>query len=268
MDAEIYIITNLVNNKVYIGITKKKYGSTTYGYKQRFKKHIHNALGKTRNKECPKLYNAINKYGKDSFTIKLLEECTLENRAILEKQYISKYNSTDDRYGYNISLGGDGRSVALVDEDIRNKISKSQSKNGECNIKPYYNNGIQKGYYVKRRQDGKVIQKYFTSTKNTLEANYLSAKEFLADIKQNNINKYIPYNRETNLPKNISTLKNKKKTVEIGYLVLIKKHKIRKHFTNDTMENNLLNAKKYLEEVKTIYMNSGKPDSNNPQPSS
>lgn len=268
MEAEIYLITNIINKKVYIGTTKKKYGNIPYGYKKRFKKHIDNALSKTRNTECPKLYNAINKYGKESFIIELLEECLLENRAILEKQYIAKYNSTDDKYGYNISLGGDGRSVALVDENIRNKISKSQSKNGECNIKPYFDNGIHKGYYVKRRQDGKVIQKYFTSTKNTLEANYLLAKEFLADIKTNNIDKYIPYNRNTNLPINITILKNKKKTTEIGYLVLITKHKIRKHFTNDTMENNLLNAKKYLEEVKTIYMNSGKPDSNNPQPSS
>ena len=185
MEAEIYIITNLINDKKYIGITKKKYGDTLFGYKTRFKHHLVNAFTKSKSNDCPRLYNAIRKYGKDNFKIELLEECSMDERAEREKYYIQQYNTNNDEYGYNISLGGDGRSVSYVNEDIRLKISNSQITKGECNIKPYHRNNILVGYYVKRRERGMVYQKYFTSSEYTVEENYNYAVEFLNKIKNN-----------------------------------------------------------------------------------
>ncbi len=275
LDAEIYIITNLINNKKYVGITKEKYGNEDFGYLKRFNQHLINAFTKSKFNDCPRLYNSIRKHGKNNFKIELLQKCSINDRAKLEKEYIKKYNLNDDKYGYNISHGGDGRSVSEVNEEIRNKISLSQSNIGECNIKPYYKEGIQLGYYVKRRNKGKVYIKYFTSKKFSIDENYKKSKEFLEKLRSNldniELNKY---NRKENLPTNITIAYNKANTKQIGYKVILRKYKIHKSFTNSdlSLETNLQNAKDYLEkvleEVKTTCVNSEKSESDNTQPSS
>jgi group I intron endonuclease len=272
MESDIYMIINILNGKLYIGITKKKYGDNDFGYKTRFKQHLINAFTKSKCNDCPKLYNAIRKYGKDNFIVILLEECRMDERCDKEKYYINKYNTTNDNYGYNISLGGDGRSVVNINENIRQKISSSQSNVGECNIKPYYRKNIHVGFYVKRRENGRMYQKYYTSTEYTVEENYNKSLEFLESIKNNTINDLNKYNRKDDLPQNITIVYNKSNTKSIGYLVSIKKYQIYKRFTQDELEVSLIKAKEYLKnvlnEVKTTYMNSEKSDADNPQQSS
>lgn len=59
---DVYKITNKTNNKVYIGITSK-------GLSARWKEHLYNA-----EHGCPfKLHNAIRKYGKENFSIELID---------------------------------------------------------------------------------------------------------------------------------------------------------------------------------------------------
>lgn len=100
-----------------------------------------------------------------------------------EIYYINSFNSTDDNIGYNIALEWGGRSVVNVNDEIRNKISKAQSNNSELNIKPYLENDVHIGYFARRRENGKVFQKYFTSQKFTLEENLAKAKEWIENIK-------------------------------------------------------------------------------------
>jgi hypothetical protein len=249
MEAEIYLIENIINSKKYVGITKKMYGNVSYGYQNRFRQHLINAFTNSKKNDCPRLYNAIRKYGKDNFKVELIKSCSMEERGDYEKYYINFYNCCDDKYGYNISLGGDGRSVCIVNEDIRNKISSSQTNIGECNIKPYYKNEVLVGYYVKRRDKGNVINKYFTSSKFSSEENYSKAKEFLTKIKEGDFINDNPYNRADNLPKNITKIFNKSGTTHIGYLVCIRKYNISKRFTTESLDINLINAKKYLEDI-------------------
>jgi hypothetical protein len=270
-EAQIYLIENTINNKKYIGTTKKMYGNINFGYENRFKHHMTNAFIKSKENDCPRFYNAIRKYGKDNFRVELLKSCSMEERGHYEKYYIDFYKSYDDKYGYNISLGGDGRSVSFVNEDIRTKISAAQTTIGECNIKPYYKNNILVGYYVKRRDRGNIINKYFTSSKYSPVENYNKATEFLNKIKNGDFTNDNPYNRTDNLPTNITKIYNKSKTVHIGFLVCIRKYNINKRFTVDSLDINLDNAKKYLEqvlnEVKTIYTDV-KTSADNPQQSS
>lgn len=93
----IYKITNLLNNKIYIG-------QTTRSIKLRFKEHIESALyDKTKNTH---LYKAIKKYGKNNFKIELIEECkNIEHLNEQEKFYIEKFNSLCPN-GYNYLRGG------------------------------------------------------------------------------------------------------------------------------------------------------------------
>ena len=60
----IYKITNIINNKVYIG-------QTVNTIKQRWNKHCHS-------NGCRSLYNAILKYGKENFNIEIIETLPIE----------------------------------------------------------------------------------------------------------------------------------------------------------------------------------------------
>ena len=61
----IYKITNIINNKIYIG-------KTSYSVEDRFKQHIKDSV-KDRCEKRP-LYNAMNKYGVENFTVETIGE--------------------------------------------------------------------------------------------------------------------------------------------------------------------------------------------------
>lgn len=65
MKGFIYKITNLINGKIYIG-------QTTCSIEDRWKEHLHSA--KKSVSENRPLYRAINKYGKENFSIEKIEE--------------------------------------------------------------------------------------------------------------------------------------------------------------------------------------------------
>ncbi len=93
--GRIYIIRNTANNKVYVGQTK-------VSIKLRFQNH----LSAARNGKDYIIGMAIRKYGEDKFYIELLEECLVEELNEREKYWITFFNYTDTKCGYNISIGG------------------------------------------------------------------------------------------------------------------------------------------------------------------
>ena len=100
----IYKIINLQNNKIYIGQTQQD-------YRVRFAQHISHAKTGHSNH---KLARAIRKYGKDSFVVEVLEEVPFEKLDEREIYWIKYYDSTNDKIGYNITLGGQGeRRISL-----------------------------------------------------------------------------------------------------------------------------------------------------------
>ncbi len=104
---KIYLITNLLNLKQYVGITK-------FSIEKRFLQHT---------KKGFLLTEAIQKYGKDKFSIKLIEKVESSGRAYeLEKYYIQKYN-TKAPNGYNLTNGGDGIFGWEVTEEYRQECS-------------------------------------------------------------------------------------------------------------------------------------------------
>ena len=92
----IYKITNLINNKIYIGQTVRKAQS-------RWNQHIIDAENV---KDNNYFHNAILKYGKENFALTILEECQNDNLNEREKYWINYYDSYN--HGYNSTLGGDG----------------------------------------------------------------------------------------------------------------------------------------------------------------
>ncbi len=103
----IYKITNIINNKIYIGLTRRN-------IKVRFNEHIK----KAKLNYNTKLYNAINKYGENNFKIEVIEQIDNELLSDREIFWIKYYNSVDNTIGYNSTLGGDGcNTLKYIDTD-------------------------------------------------------------------------------------------------------------------------------------------------------
>jgi group I intron endonuclease len=94
----IYLITNTVNGKFYVGQTKQK-------LHRRWSKHISDA-------NCGKGYyfsNAILKYGCEAFKVEQIDTAVdLAKANELEKHYITVYESSNPEKGYNSTYGGEG----------------------------------------------------------------------------------------------------------------------------------------------------------------
>lgn len=93
--GRIYIIRNTVNSKVYIG-------QTTSSINLRFRNHLSSA----RRGGDYVIGKAIRKYGESKFYVELLEECLTEELNEREKYWISFFDSTARKNGYNMSIGG------------------------------------------------------------------------------------------------------------------------------------------------------------------
>lgn len=101
--AYIYQITNIINGKIYIGKTESS-------IEKRFSEHCKDAF--SRGKEKRPLYAAMRKYGIHNFQIELIEETN--NPCEREIYWIEKKQAF--KYGYNATVGGDGRSY--LDRDL------------------------------------------------------------------------------------------------------------------------------------------------------
>jgi group I intron endonuclease len=116
----IYKITNTKNKKCYIGETQE------LDVQKIWKGHLKSIK---RNKGCPALIGAINKYGLESFKFEVVIICFDEDRFNYEREYIKKYNSQAP-YGYNILPGGEGGGFLgkSHSEESREKISENLKK--------------------------------------------------------------------------------------------------------------------------------------------
>lgn len=99
--AFIYLITNNVNGKQYVGKTCK----TTV--EKRFKQHIKNT--KLNSIYKMPLYSAMNKYGIENFSVSTLEECSSEDSSDRERYWIEKLDTYN--VGYNATYGGEGKNT-------------------------------------------------------------------------------------------------------------------------------------------------------------
>lgn len=115
-------------NKKYVGITCKKPKERAGG------DNGHNY------KSCYRFYKAIQDFeGLHNFTLEILEEnLLLEEACEKEKYYISFYDTTNEKFGYNISLGGEAPFAGRHhSEETKQKIrEKLKTHTGENN--PFY----------------------------------------------------------------------------------------------------------------------------------
>ena len=102
----IYKITNKINNKIYIG-------QTSSTIKRRWQQHINDS--KSRKNDTSLLHKAINKYGKENFSIEQIDYCLINLADDKEIYWIKYYDSY--KKGYNKTLGGDGCKRLDINEE-------------------------------------------------------------------------------------------------------------------------------------------------------
>ena len=194
--CEIYKITNVVNNKIYVGqsvshiLNHKRY--RPYGHKGRFKCHLSEAFSNKKN-QCHYLNNSIRKHGADKFKVEWIESCDIKDANDKEIYYIHHFNSLYPN-GYNLKNGG---SVFTHCEESKKRVSngviryfkdKKYDRFNEITnidddmekyIKPLNRNNHQYGWYV--YINGKKAD--FGGVHISLEDSKKDAIEFVINLK-------------------------------------------------------------------------------------
>lgn len=155
MSAIIYLLTNTINGKQYIG-------QTTVGLEQRWKKHCDKA-----NHGCVyHLHNAIRKYGPEVFIKEILEETTIEQINDREIYWIAKMKTK--KYGYNMTDGGEGTRGVTLNEKTRAKMSKAKSGKNH----PFYGKKFSPEYCNKLSASRTGIKNWQFNKKGKNHPNY------------------------------------------------------------------------------------------------
>lgn len=116
----IYIITNIINGKVYVG-------QTTQTLIHRKKDHRFRFVHKTYKNSI--VYLAFEKYGWDNFVWAVVHKCySKEELDEMESFYIDEFNSKPPN-GYNLTDGGDGGTLGYK-HTKEDKIKMSKLKDG------------------------------------------------------------------------------------------------------------------------------------------
>ena len=157
----VYCHINKINNKKYIGITKniknrwRANGAGYYNYK---KDSQHQSY----------FYNAIQKYGWDNFQhIILLKNLTFEEACQYQKKYIKDLNLQDEKYGYNMTSGGEGTPNRIVTDETKEKLSQA-------------NLGKKLSVQTKEKISQSLQDRYFTEQhKKKLQENHHKNKQVL-----------------------------------------------------------------------------------------
>jgi group I intron endonuclease len=111
----IYCITNTINGKKYIG--------QSWNIERRWYEHKNS-------KRKDHLRLAFNKYGIDAFDFSILRKFSNSGLTQIfldtfERKYIIEMKTYDRQYGYNKNTGGG--SASIVNDEVRGKISKSNT---------------------------------------------------------------------------------------------------------------------------------------------
>lgn len=163
----IYLITNLINGKKYVGQTRTSVQERWYRHCCRA--NTEKAIG---------IDGAIKKYGAENFSCETIKECPIEELDKWEIYYIKEYKTyqgDNADIGYNLTLGGQGGLLFDIDE---------------TEMLEMYNNGktakeIGEYYHCSDKTIGSRLKKYNIDTKTHQKQWLKNHQEYWTD----NLNK-------------------------------------------------------------------------------
>lgn len=230
----IYKITNITNNKIYIGQTlshrKNHNRFRPFGHIGRFNDHISEALCNTKKNQCRYLNQSIRKYGKDTFIVEKIEECDVNILDEKEKYYINLYNSLYPN-GYNLTIGGKSYYIKNIQADTNiGYISNNTNKQHSNVTKLKISKGIKNFYETFPDKKIDLItraQEQHYQNKIKIGINY--------NIDENNLDQYISIRKN-----NVTVIFERKRN---GKKVIFNISK------NELLEDTIYRAKQYLIDV-------------------
>lgn len=115
----VYKITNLQNNKIYIGSSTR--------VEKRWQQHKSDAFNSNSERYHYPLYNAFRKYGLENFSFEIIKDdfLSIEEMEQYEQQMIIQYNSLAPN-GYNQTLNTSSNTIAI--ENTQKHIQKISKK--------------------------------------------------------------------------------------------------------------------------------------------
>jgi len=146
MYGQVYLITNTVNGKRYVGLTKKPIG-------YRWSQHTHDAR-KHKGTSRP-LLNAINKYGKDAFSIVAIYSA-LDEYALIEAE---KVIISELKPEYNATNGGETTSGRAKKRTHNSEASKEKVS---AALRAYHARKTEEERDAVRRKISVSVKKYLS----------------------------------------------------------------------------------------------------------
>ncbi len=160
----VYKITNLINNKIYIGKTYDPYG--------RWQSHLNTAKHKFSN-TYSYIHKAINKYEKENFSFEIIFETNSEEESLSkEKEFILQYNSKNSKFGYNLTDGGDGISGFKYSDEQKLALSTRMKGRFDGELNPFFG----------QKHTDETRIKISKARKNSSNENYLGEKSSQAKL--------------------------------------------------------------------------------------
>lgn len=148
----IYMITNNINKKQYIGQTKDT-------IEMRWRKHIDNAKN---NSHKQVITQAISKYGIENFKIEEIARCPIEDLNQWEIYYIKKYDTFQN--GYNMTPGGNNIYNETKPEIVAQILYEANNSITNMSI-------IAKKVGVSDKTVAKILKLNHTTIKNRIKYN-------------------------------------------------------------------------------------------------
>ena len=238
--GEIYKITNLLTNKMYIGQTRSHYLNRSkyrpFGHMGRFNSHVSESKSVAKFNACRYLNSSFNKYGVEHFKCELITTCPIVELDECERKYICDLN-TKYPNGYNLTNGGQkcgfekGKKVVLL-EEIKPPLKEKNNDN------------------LKRSEKTKqLISKRLKDYKNDQQ---VRKDDMIRVQKIHSINRFDKYKNididKNNIDKYISTIKNN--TLNYEY-VRVTFGKLRTTFVGkyETIENIKQRARQFILDI-------------------
>ena len=163
----VYVHTNKINGKKYVGITSKENPKNRWknGHGYRYNEYF---------------WNAIQKYGWNNFSHEILStNLTIRDACQAEMDYIKLFNCKSPN-GYNNSYGGDGHDGHAVTQEARKKISEANKGRLAGENNPMYG----KNPYANKTEEEMAVLKERWSNASSGENNPMYGKTHPAETRK------------------------------------------------------------------------------------
>lgn len=231
----IYVVTNVLNGKQYVGQTTQKFES-------RKQKHLF-AARTPQHPDKSYLHHAIAKYGEQNFQWEVLCEADAAHLDELEELTI-EVNDTLRPGGYNVRAGNSGKTGVKTSGYRR---QRPEDEGLPAHICVHRVKGVARGYQASHLRTGR--QRVVISTRFTMTEKLEIAKAWLAEMDEHGKVSQTPHitrrnPRDDGLPPGIY-YKQSNNSIKAGYEVNVRGHSRKMFMGGETLSDCLNSALAY-----------------------